>query len=266
VNGPTQGVLLAGTGTVVARLAATGAYLNYLKEGMRFPLLAAGLAMVALGTLTLVRALVPDDEIPDDAAPDDAAPGDPPDREDHPGGHVHHDHHAHGGPRVAWLLVLPLLGLLLIVPGPLGADAARRDTTAAAPPRAEWSRFAPLAAPRDGAVDLPLGVFLSRAYYDDDDSLGGVPVRLTGFVVADPAIPDGYRLTRYLLTCCAADAMPLQVVVQGLGSPPPADDTWLEVVGTWVPPADPTAEGVDRGAVLAVTSQVEIPPPANPYE
>jgi uncharacterized repeat protein (TIGR03943 family) len=247
VNTKTQGALVAMAGAVVVRLAVSGQYLDYLKTTMRLPLAAAGVVLIVLGSATLLRAVF------DTGGPEHA------DGTDHGD---HGDHHR--GPPIAWLLVLPLLAVVLVAPPPLGADAARRDTAASLPP--PRSSFPALPPPRDGAVNLPLNAFLSRAYYDHSDSLAGVTLRLTGFVVSDPALPDGYHLTRFQMVCCAADAIPIKITVRGLDAPAPADDTWVEVTGQWAPPADPNAIGVNRGAIVDATSHTEIPPPANPYE
>lgn len=230
------GLLVAVTGVVAMRLAITGAYLSYLKEGMRLPLVAAGAVLVVLGGLTIIRALRPGSE---------------------------HDRDAHGGPRVAWLLVLPLLAILLVAPAPLGAYAAERDS--ARSPAPVTSGFAPLPEPVDGAVELTLTQFLTYSYYDTENSLADVPVRMTGFVVVDPAVRDGYQLTRFTLSCCAADAFPIQVNVRGVLPPIPPNDTWVEVVGTWIEPP-PTAEGVERGAALQIVNSTEIEPPEQTYE
>jgi uncharacterized repeat protein (TIGR03943 family) len=251
MNAKVQGVLVASVGLVAAYLAASGAYLAYLKTTMRIPLLAAGMLMLVLGTVTLVRAIVVGTEPDPDSHAD--APG--------------HDHgHGRDGPAVAWLLALPLLALVLIDPPALGADAARRDAAGAVAEPAAGSRLGPLPPPRDGAVTVKLADFVTRAYYDQTESLAGVPVRLTGFVVRDPDAADGYQLTRFVMACCAGDALPMQVTVRGLDGPPPVDDTWVEVVGEWIPPDDPTAAGTERGAAIELRSQTEIPEPTYPYE
>lgn len=176
--------------------------------------------------------------------------------------------HAHS-PRVAWLLLLPLLAILLVAPAPLGADAAGRSDAQAPPSPAADSLFGPLPAPSDGAVELTVTEFLQRALYDDARSLEAVPVRLRGFVVVDPETSDGYLLTRFVLSCCAADGFPIQVAATCIDGPPPPDDTWVEVVGTWDPPAPDTSETDGGGpavAALAAESQTVIDPPAKPYE
>ena len=246
MTGDAQGVLVAVTGVVAMRLAVTGSYLSYLKEGMRWPLLAAGLVLTVLGLVTIGRTLRrgPDHE--------------------HADARAEHGH-GPGGPRVAWLLVLPLLAILLVAPAPLGAYAASRDSSRTVAV-ADTAAFDPLPPPSDGAaVPLTLTEFITRSYYDTGGSLAGVPVRLTGFVMSDPEVPDGYQLTRFTLSCCAADAFPMKVVVRGVEGASPPDDTWLEVTGTWVEPPE-GAEGVERGAEIELASAVPIPQPENPYE
>lgn len=253
-----EGLLVAAVGATAVLLVVSGRFMDYLKPGMRWPLLAAGSAMVLLGVLTITRAHRGEVHAGPERDPA-AVPGD----HGEPGEHGHD--HDHGRRRVAWLLALPLVALTLVQPPALGADAARRE--AEVPPPAPRARgFDPLPAPRDGAVDLTLIDFLTRSYHDRAESLAGVEVRLVGFVLRDPAVPDGYQLTRFRMACCAADAFAVGVNVRGLDAPLPADDTWLEVTGRWIPPEDPGARGVDRGAELTVTGQTPVPPPADPYE
>lgn len=243
-----HGVLVAVTGVVAVRLSVTGAYLSYLKEGMRWPLFAAGVVLTVLGGITILRSLRA------------------PDRHDDEDAVVGHEGHGHGpgGPRVGWLLVVPLLAILLVAPAPLGAYAAARDESRVA--EVDTSSFGALPPPTDGALDLTLTHFVQRAYYDEDSTMAGVPVRLSGFVVADASVPDGYLLTRFTLSCCAADAFPIQVEVHGVEGPIPPNDTWLEVTGTWIEPPAGTSVGIERGAALRATSAVQIEQPSNPYE
>jgi uncharacterized repeat protein (TIGR03943 family) len=253
VTGDLQGLLLTLVGVVTIRLAVTGAYLWYLKEAMRGPLVAAGTVLVVLGLATILRSFRRGS-----AAPEPNAPAD-----DH---HGHHDHGS-GAPRVAWLLVLPVLAILLVAPAPLGAYAASRESTrtALAVPDAE-PIFDALPPASRGAVPMSLSEFLTRSYYDEDDSLAGATVRLVGFVVADPELPDGFQLTRFTLACCAADAFPMRVAIHGVDGPIPANDTWVEATGTWIEPPEGTPTGVDRGASLQLASSTIIEQPTNPYE
>jgi len=148
-----------------------------------------------------------------------------------------HDHTGTSG--VAWLLVAPILAIAVVVPGPLPAPAAPGDP-----------------------VVLSLKEFVGRAVYDRGRSLQGTPVRLVGFVTPDTR-GGGFLLTRFIVTCCAADARPLRVAVRGLEPPGPAADTWLEVTGTWH--AEPRAAEDQRPPVLDATDVRTIPAPTSPY-
>jgi uncharacterized membrane protein YcgQ (UPF0703/DUF1980 family) len=54
---------------------------------------------------------------------------------------------------------------------------------------------------------MPMAEFVTRAVRDPGRSLAGVRVRLVGFVApAEDGDKDGrYRLTRFVIFCCAAD-------------------------------------------------------------
>ena len=111
----------------------------------------------------------------------------------------HGDHHH--GIGVGWLLLAPVVTLLLIAPPALGAYGVDRNA------RVEIARgelFEPL--PPDPAP-RPMAVieFLQRAYDRDGASMAGATVELTGFV-ADDNGGEGFRLARYGIACCAADA------------------------------------------------------------
>ncbi|WP_371781800.1 TIGR03943 family putative permease subunit [Streptosporangium subroseum] len=179
-----------------------------------------------------------------------------------PGGenHEHGHDHAHGGPRIAWLMCLPVFAIFLIAPPALGSFAASRDDTPA--PRSQViSAFTPLTG--DGAVDMPISEFIGRAWDDDKKSLTDREVRLTGFVV--PAKKKGqWYVTRMQIACCAADAFPLKVAVKGIEPPP--TDTWVEVTGTWIPQ---TFGKMPNGVIypqLSGRSLAKVAAPDEPYE
>jgi uncharacterized repeat protein (TIGR03943 family) len=233
MNRVTQNLVLTLLGCAVLRISAfSTTYLNYVKPGFRPFLIGAGVVLVVLGVIGLLQA----------SRPEAKASAKEHDRS-HEDGHSHgndqpdgdgrsqeggHDH-AHGGPRVAWLLCLPVFAIFLIAPPALGSFAASRDDTP--PPRDQTlSSFAPLAG--TGPVDMTVGEFIGRAWDDDKKSLTGREVKLTGFVT--PAKKKGqWYVTRMQIACCAADAFPLKVAVKGLQEPPA--DTWVEVTGTWIP-------------------------------
>src|SRR5437773_1076861 len=83
-------------------------------------------------------------------------------------------------------------------------------------------RLVPLPPPDHGAVDVKIADFIGRVD-NDPKSLTNVPVRIVGFVADDAKHPGGFLLTRFWLTCCAADAFPVQLRVTGAA--PPKQDT-----------------------------------------
>lgn len=217
-------------GAVLLRLTVTGTYRRYVRVGMRPWLLIAALAVIVLGAVTLVRALR-------HARFVDA-----------------HGHHRGGADRVGWLLLAPIAALLLVAPPTLGSYGVARgavvDVRAGAP---VFDRLDPSADP----VPMTLLEFGQRAFEHGGASFDGASVRLTGFVADRQA--DGFRLARYRIACCAADAAPVVIQVVGIHGMTPSRDQWVTVTGSFEP-------GGDEVPRLAATSVVQIPAPDEPYE
>ncbi|WP_181871336.1 TIGR03943 family putative permease subunit [Sphaerisporangium album] len=247
-----QSLVLTLLGGAILRVSALSTiYLNYVKPGFRPLLVIAGLALFVLGVLGVMQEWRRPYA---DGAPTAPAAEEEPRHED---GHGH----VHGfGPKVAWLLCLPVIAIFLISPPALGADAAQRDD--APPPRpAPQDAYVPLTT--DRATAMPLGEFIGRAWGDANQSLKDRKVKLVGFVVPSKKKGQWY-LTRMQLRCCAADAFPLKVSVLGLSAPRP--DTWVEVTGTWVPtPYDQLPKGTVAPEMKA-TGLAKVAQPAEPYE
>ena len=162
------------------------------------------------------------------------------------------------------MLGLPLLVLILVAPTGLGAAAA--DRVEAYQPVETENEFEPLD-DSAGPVELRVFDFLDRAAWDPERSLEGTTVRLEGLVVNDPDVPDGFKLTRFLVSCCAADGIPLQVVLHG--TPRLDNDTWVIADVVWRPPEVPYIEAAgdfvveaDAVAIQVVGDEV----PKDPYE
>jgi uncharacterized repeat protein (TIGR03943 family) len=272
VNHDLSGAVVVAFGVICVRLAASDGFLAYLKPGMKVPLVVTGVALIVLGVATIWRSSAQRRaeraDVDPVAAHGDVDPGPATGPAASTAGDTHHDDHGHDHgrvPRVAWLLVLPLLALVLVEPAPLGAYAAERQSTYTPGQRAS---FPPMPAARDGAVELRMSELLQRAIWDPDRSLEDVPVRVSGFVVPDHSTEGAYYLTRFVLACCAADARPIHVRVVDAPGPVPPTDTWLSVVGTWVPSPDggyDLTEGPPVVEVSATTATV-IPTPTQPYE
>lgn len=234
MNEEAQACLIFALGAMALRLGLTDAHLTYVQPAMGPALALAGAVLAVLGGVSLLRR-------------DRAGRGD---SEGH--GHTHA-----GGSRVGWLLAAPVLAIAVVAPNPLGAFAADRAPSTLAPAS---RNFGPLPEPRAGAVDLPLTEFVGRAH--QGDSLRGVPVRLVGFVTTDHR-GGGFLLTRFVVSCCAADARPIRVAVRSAEFPFPAPDTWLEVTGTWLPETRSAEDA--HPPTLDMTSLRAITPPENHY-
>lgn len=242
MNDDAQAGILLALGALSVRLGVTDAHLAYIRPAMGPVLAAAGAVLAALGGAVLLRP-----EGPRRAAA---------------GGGLHGAHGDAGSSRVAWLLVAPILAIALVVPRPLGAFAARRAAASLSrPTRADYGPLPKPAVP-GGPIDLTVKEFVGRARADRGRFLQGAPVRLIGFVTPDSR-GGGFLLTRFVVTCCAADARPIRVAVRGVSPPWPAADTWLAVTGQWRPEVW-TAED-QHPPVLDATVTAPVAAPASPY-
>jgi putative membrane protein len=238
-------------GAVLLRLSLTGTYQRYVRVGMGPWLTLAGVVVIALGLVTLVRALRSQRAGGADVAVGgDIEVGDDGGDADHGDADADHDH----SDRVGWLLLAPIAALLLVAPPTLGSYGVDRSATVDV--RAGAPTFDRLPA-ADTPAQMTLLEFNQRALDHDGSSFGGRTVQLTGFV-ADEGAP--FRLARYEIACCAVDAAPVFArIVDTLGSSP-TRDRWVTVTGTF--------RGLDDHDVpeLSATSIVDIEPPEDPYE
>ncbi|OJF12610.1 TIGR03943 family putative permease subunit [Couchioplanes caeruleus] len=235
MNRQAQAVIMMLFGGAILKASFGDLYLRYVKEGLRPFLIGAGLLLVAAGVMTLWYELRP--------------------RRPQPEEHHHHE------PRVGWLLILPVLGLLLVAPPALGSYAAAQAGSVLAAQSSE-SDYPPL--PAGDPVDVGLLDYASRAVFDEGRSLTGRTLRLSGFVTPGP---DGEpMLARMVLSCCAADGRPIKVGLAGKGPAGVAPDTWVQVVGTY---SERVGEDPVNGAevpYLQVQSWQEIAAPKQQYE
>ena len=232
MNRQAQALLLFVLGAAVLRAGLTDLYLRYLQAGFRPVLLAAGVALIVIAIATLwydLRATRADQ-----------------------------DEHAHREPRIAWLLMLPLFALIVIVPPALGSYAADRAGTVLQQPPGF---------PAQPATDpLPSSLldYATRAVYDHGRSLGDRRVELTGFITS------GNRgtpyLTRTILNCCAADALPIKVALSGQLPADLRPDVWLDVVGTYTQRQIKDEVNGRPIPFITVSRSTPVPAPADEYE
>lgn len=230
VNDETGSATVLLVGALLVRLSVGGAYTRYVREEMGPWLLVAGILLAALGLVSVVRAL----RLQDSSTVDG------------------HDHGP--GERVGWLLLAPVVALLMVAPPALGSFGVDRSTAVAV--NSGGRTFPPL--PAGATVPMSLLEFDERAADHDGASFGSTPVRLTGFV-AETNDGQGFRLARYQIACCAADAVAAVVRIVGASGDPPARDSWVVVSGTYRKSSDAAPE-------LLVSSLTTIAPPADPYE
>jgi uncharacterized repeat protein (TIGR03943 family) len=100
--------------------------------------------------------------------------------------------------------------------------------------------------------------------YPEPDAYKGQKVKVTGFVVHAKDLPDNiFLITRFVITCCAADVYPVSLPVkvgQSRANYPP--DKWFTVEGQMV-----TEELLGkRQLVIQAANLTAVPEPKNPYD
>jgi uncharacterized repeat protein (TIGR03943 family) len=257
VNRQAQAVVMLLLGGAVLKVSFTDMYLRYVKEGLRPFLIAAGLLLVVAAVMTLWYDLR---GRPEAAAHDGHAHGDHAAGDHTHDDHTHDDGHGHHEPRVGWLLILPVLGLLLVAPPALGSYAAGQAGSVLA--SQEVSDYPPL--PPGDPAKITVLDYASRAVFDKGASLSGRSVQLTGFVAIGP---DGQpMLARIILSCCAADGRPIKVGLSGNTPTSVPADTWVEIVGQYSTRI--ATDPVNKATVpyLEVETWRQIDPPKQQYE
>ncbi|GKQ34415.1 TIGR03943 family putative permease subunit [Streptomyces sp. A012304] len=274
MNRQAQAAVLFLLGAALLHAGATDLYLRYVKSGLQPLVLAAGAVLIVTAAATAwyergttsssgreergaagpsgrhehgADARAERDE-PDALAP---AGGDEP-GVSAPAGHSHRE------PRVAWLLLLPLLALILVAPPALGSYSATRTGTALQEPPA----FAAL--PPAGPLRLSVADYAGRAVYDQGRGLAGRRIELTGFLAVDR---EGTPyLVRMALSCCAADAQPVKVGLTGRVPPVLQPDTWLRITGTYT--ARRAGDPVNGGPIpfIEVGTATPVEAPRDPYD
>ncbi|MGH2752524.1 MAG: TIGR03943 family putative permease subunit [Actinomycetota bacterium] len=160
--------------------------------------------------------------------------------------------------RSAWgigLIIMPVITVLALPPASLGSYAASRRST--------FSSGGIVASAEDiAAGDLSLldvaGGLRSRDGVAALVDRAGEEVDFTGFVTKEPGAPaDEFMLTRFLVSCCVADA--LSVNVRVVGAPPGRfkADEWVRVSGNFYP--------LGRDVIVDSTDIEKVERPKRPY-
>lgn len=158
------------------------------------------------------------------------------------------------GARETWmigLIVAPVVLLLAAPPVTLDSYAVGRRSNA--------SGVGSSARVVSGPIDL-VDVAAARAVIDAETALrarAGEHVSIEGFVTEQPGQADRFQLTRFVITCCVADATISYVTV--VDAPPGTfhTDDWVRVQGPIYPLGS---------EILVQAGSIEpIPPPGDPY-
>ena len=227
-------------GITMARLLWSGSFGFFIQQRMQIPLMLAAAGLVLAGIYEGRAALR--DEAADESALRRAV-----------------------APRVGWLMVLPLVVLVSVAPTGLGAAAAERVEPFT--PVEVSTNFEPIDTSA-GPAELRVIDFVDRAIWDTEGSIEGIAIRLEGLVVNSPEIDDGFLLTRFLVSCCAADGVPVQVALRGLDTPF-EDDQWVVADVIFQPPDEPfrslpVNERLVEAEVISIS--VNPNPPTDAYE
>ncbi|MFF7244054.1 TIGR03943 family putative permease subunit [Embleya sp. NPDC008237] len=257
-----QAVLLILIGGALLRISLTDMYLRYVKDGLRPALLAAGVILLVVGLISVVRdGIQRQAKEPATEHASAHAAGSIDEQPVEPAGEDGHGHDHSAGPRAAWLLCLPVLALFLIAPPALGSYTASRSDNVVAKPAAASNDAGFPALPPGDPLPMTLADFLIRSVWDTTAPLKDRNVQLTGFVTPGKTAGTWY-ITRMVISCCAADAFARKIEVHGVAAPP--TDSWVTVTGRWLPNGQTQAD--DAMPALTATRVDPIPTPREPYE
>jgi uncharacterized repeat protein (TIGR03943 family) len=298
MNKETQSIVVALLGGLLLSITLSGRFTSYVRPGFKPLLLIGGGVLVVVGVLSLILAIRAD--LAADRARKAAAAqvGGPAGGQDAgPKASVDAHGHDHATSKAPWLILLPVLVLLLVAPPALGADAVARNASSQGLAGYDVVVQEP-AGSKDGAggsaggykfndgsgsaedskgsrrtmhfpalegtdPSMTIKEFVLRALYDADNSVQDTAVTVTGFIApAGDGYTSGYTIARMVISCCAADANPMQLHIAG--DAPLPSNTWVNAVVTVVP----DTATLDNGYVPTVTlsSMTTTNQPDDPYE
>lgn len=130
------------------------------------------------------------------------------------------------------VLLIPIVAVAIVPRGELGALAASRKTTGGV------GAAGYIVPPPEGSNAKPSFIDVhfaneSPEYGAERGVVEGRAMELVGFVSQPPGSPGAsFELSRFYVSCCAADAIPYSVVIDPAGASGDfSTDTWLSVSG-----------------------------------
>jgi uncharacterized repeat protein (TIGR03943 family) len=160
----------------------------------------------------------------------------------------------------SFVLLLPIFALLLAPQPELGAQAASKKRPSNEILFAQLPTSSQAAAKRDPLAASFIDVAVAALSPREGAALGlepGARVRVHGLVVHDTDVPRSIGLTRFYISCCAADALPILVPVDVGGRARPPEDRWLLVTGR--------LRRRGEGLVVVAERAEATPAPRSPY-
>ena len=158
----------------------------------------------------------------------------------------------------AWRLgaiVLPVVLTAALPPASLGSYAASRRSSFVS--SGYTSTAADIESGELSLVDVA-GALRSREAMQALVQRAGSEVSFVGFVAREAGMPaDEFMLSRFLVSCCVADALSIQVRI--VGAPPGelAEDDWVRVTGALYP--------LGREVIVDATEVTTVSRPQRPY-
>ena len=161
----------------------------------------------------------------------------------------------------AAILILPIVFLWNIYGQSLGADAFAKRTLTANQNVLRWDTNLPQTSPQKSAkreislLDLIV----------DAEKFNGTQVAIEGLVYRSAEMgTNSFKLFRFAIACCAADALPFAIVVeQAAAEANLKNDTWVRVIGLF------NAETINGRQVPRIAADsvqpLPIPPPEKRY-
>ncbi len=258
VQAALKGLLLLGLGIFLFTRITSGTLNYYISQRFDWLTVAAvlGLIVVGLSYRYLLQELEDTDAASDDPAPVRSGEAGPPAGEDN-----HHHGHALGWSGFL-LISLPIILGLLVPPRPLGVAALQNREISAGGlgsilPAAVGSSLVQESSERT-ILDWVLAFHQGERPAETDTA------DVVGFVYLDDAADEAeFTLTRFVVGCCAADAMAVGLPVSlaaGLPSRGELEEgQWVRVVGQF-------AVSTGNSIPVLVAEQLEaVPEPNQPY-
>ncbi|MDE5089358.1 MAG: TIGR03943 family protein [Trichodesmium sp. St16_bin2-tuft] len=163
------------------------------------------------------------------------------------------------------LLLISALLALIITPQVFASQTAlQRGLTESLPiTRTQPQKFRSVTKPEERSL---IEWIRTLNVYPEPDAYNGQKVEVTGFVIYPKGLSDQYLwISRFILTCCAADAYPVGLPVK---LPPSItrskypQDSWFKVKGKMI-----TGEFNGQRKLTILPTEIEsIPKPKNPYD